>query len=87
MPLGTPASYQVHIVILVFRMFWLSGDFLGRYFQFFLFFFSPVCVLFIMKTLENEQYIVVKAYKFTAFEILRDFFIIILYCVSTISLY
>ena len=70
MPLGTPASYQVHIVILVFRMFWLSGDFLGRYFQFF---FSPVCMLFIMKTLENEPYVVVKAYKFTAFEILRDF--------------
>jgi len=26
-----------------------------------------------MKTLENEQYIVIKAYKFTVFEIWRDF--------------
>ena len=27
----------------------------------------------VMKTLEDEQYIVIKAYKFTVFEIWRDF--------------
>jgi len=36
-----------------------------------------------MKTLKDEWYIVINAYKFTVFEILRDFCIII-YCVSTL---
>jgi len=30
-------------------------------------------VLLVMKTLEDEQYVVIKAYKFTVFEIWRDF--------------
>jgi len=29
--------------------------------------------LLVMKTLEDEQYVVIKAYKFTIFEIWRDF--------------
>ena len=33
----------------------------------------PLGVLLVMKTLEDEQYIVIKAYKFTVFEIWRDF--------------
>ena len=57
-------------------------DFLVRYFC--NAFFEPVGVLFIIKTLKNEWY-VVKANKFTAFEILR--FFIIIYCVSMLSLH
>ena len=34
-------------------------------------FFAPLDVLFIMKTLKGEQYIVMKPYKFANFEILR----------------
>ena len=37
------------------------------------------------EALENEWYIVIKAYKFIVFEILR-FFCIIIYCVSTLSI-
>jgi len=37
-----------------------------------------------MKTLENEW---LKAYKFTIFEILRDFFCIIVYCMLVLSLH
>jgi len=38
-------------------------------------YFMPLgnAILFIMKTLKDEWYIVIKAYKFTYFEILRDF--------------
>ena len=36
----------------------------------------PVGMLFVMKTFEDEWYIVIKAHKFTAFEILRDFFLL-----------
>jgi len=31
----------------------------------------------VMKTLEDEWYIVIKAYKFTIFEILRDFLVLL----------
>ena len=41
-----------------------------------------------MKTLEDEWYMVMKAYKFTIFEILRDFFFgIITYCMYVLSLH
>ena len=33
----------------------------------------PLGVLLVLKTLEDEQYVVIKAYKFTVFEIWRDF--------------
>ena len=36
-------------------------------------FLTPLGVLLVMKTLEDEQYVVIKAYKFTVFEIWRDF--------------
>ena len=36
----------------------------------------PLGMLFIMKSLKDEWYIVIKAYKFTDFEILRDFFVL-----------
>ena len=39
-----------------------------------------------MKTLEDEWYIVIKAYQFTVFEILRDVFVVS-YFVSTLSLH
>ena len=39
-----------------------------------------------MKTLKDEWYVAIKAYKFTVFEILRDFCIII-YCMSVLSLH
>ena len=47
-------------------------------------FFAPLGVLFIMKTLEDEQYVGIK-YKFRIFEILRVCFVI--YCVSVLSLH
>ena len=40
--------------------------------------FVPVGMLFVTKTLEDEQYVVIKAYKFTVFERF-------IYCVSTLS--
>ena len=36
-------------------------------------FLAPLGVLLVMKTLEDEQYVVIKAFKFTVFEIWRDF--------------
>ena len=36
-------------------------------------FLAPLGVLLVMKTLEDEQYVVIKAYKLTVFEIWRDF--------------
>ena len=36
-------------------------------------FLVPLGVLLVMKTLEDEQYVVIKAYKFTVLEIWRDF--------------
>ena len=36
-------------------------------------FLAPLGVLLVMKTLEDEQYVVIMAYKFTVFEIWRDF--------------
>jgi len=46
-------------------------------------FFVPLGVLLVMKALEDEWYIVIKP----VFEILRDFFCISIYCVSTLSLH
>jgi len=41
-----------------------------------------------MKTLEDEQYVVIKTYKFTVFEIWRDFNVLsYTYCVSALSLH
>jgi len=40
-----------------------------------------------MKTLEDEWYAVIEAYKLTCFEILRDFFCIVIYCMSALSLH
>jgi len=36
-------------------------------------FFVLLGMLSVMKTLKDERYIVIKAFKFTGFEILRDF--------------
>ena len=47
----------------------------------------PLGMLFIMKSLKDEWYIVIKAYKFTDFEILRDFFVLIIHSVSELSLH
>jgi len=47
-------------------------------------FFVPVSMLFVMKTLEDGWHIVIK---FTVFAILSDFFCIIIYCVSALSLH
>ena len=40
-----------------------------------------------MKTLEDERYVVIKAYKCTVSEIWRDFFCISIYCVYVVSLH
>ena len=37
-----------------------------------------------MKTLDDEWYVVIKAYKLTVFEILRNFFCIVIYCMSAL---
>ena len=62
------------------KTFWSSGDFLvlSRCF------FMPhaVGMLFVMKQHKDEWYIVIKAYKFTGFEI----FCIIIYCMSALSI-
>ena len=47
----------------------------------------PVGMLFIMKTFEDEWYVVIKAHKFMVFEILRDFLYYHIYCVSALSLH
>jgi len=39
-------------------------------------FLVPLWVLLVIKTLEDEWYVVIKAYKLTFFEILRDFFVL-----------
>ena len=39
------------------------------------------------EALENERYVVIKAYKFTIFEILGEFFCINIYCMSALSLH
>jgi len=39
-----------------------------------------------MKTFKDEQYVVIKAYRFTVFEFLRDFLLLLLYCASVLSL-
>ena len=36
----------------------------------------PLGVLLVMKTLEDEWYVVIKAYKLVVFEILGDFFVL-----------
>ena len=36
----------------------------------------PLGVLFVMKTLEDERYVVIKAYKLTVFDILRNIFVL-----------
>ena len=50
-------------------------------------FFAPLGMLFLMKTLEDEWYIVIKAYNFTIYEILRNLFCVLIYCMSTLSLH
>ena len=55
------------------KAFWPSGDFLVRYFA--MLFHITGCVVS-RKTLEDEQYVLIKAYKFTIFEILRDTFVL-----------
>ena len=42
-------------------------------------FFMPLGVLVVQKTLKDEWYVVIKAYKFAIFEILRDFFFVLPY--------
>ena len=45
-----------------------------KYFSFyFLFFFTPLDMLFVMKTLEDDWYVKLLAYKFTVFVILKIF--------------
>ena len=39
-------------------------------------FLAPLGDLLVMKTLDDEWYIVIKAYKLTVFEILRNFFVL-----------
>ena len=39
-------------------------------------FLAPLGVLLVMKTLEDEWYVVIKAYKLAVFEILGDFFVL-----------
>jgi len=39
-------------------------------------FLAPLGVLLVMKTLEDERYVVIKAYKFTVFEIWRDLIVL-----------
>ena len=50
-------------------------------------FFASRRVLFVMKTPEDERYVVIKAYKCTVSEIWRDLFVLALYCVSVVSLH
>ena len=50
-------------------------------------FFAMRGVLSVMKTLEDERYVVIKAYKCTVSEIRRDFFCIGMYCVYVVSLH
>jgi len=40
-----------------------------------------------MKTLEDEQYVVINGYKFSVFEIWRDFKCIVIYSMSALSLH
>ena len=63
--------------------FWSSVDFLVWYIHNVVFF-EPLGVLFIMKTLEDEWYIVIK-YKLSILEILRVCFVV--YCMSVLSLH
>jgi len=37
-----------------------------------------------MRTLKDESCVVIKAYKFTVFEILKEFLYIIIYCMSVL---
>ena len=39
-------------------------------------FLAPLGVLLVMKTLEDEWYVVIKAYKLAVFEVLGDFFVL-----------
>ena len=51
-------------------------------------FFATRGVLLVMKTLEDERYVVIKAYKCTVCEIWRDFFVLAYhYCVYVVSLH
>ena len=36
----------------------------------------PLGVLLVIKTVEDEWYVVIKAYKLTVFEVLRDYFVL-----------
>ena len=51
------------------------------------YFLAPLGVLLVMKTLDDEWYVVIKAYKLTVFEILKDFFCIAICCISALSLH
>jgi len=50
-------------------------------------FFMPVGVLFIMKILKDERHIVIKAYKFAVFEILRGCLLSCIVCLHYIPTY
>ena len=50
-------------------------------------FFATRGVLLVMKTLEDERYVVIKAYKCTVSEIWRDFICISIYCMYVVSLH
>ena len=45
------------------------------------------CMLFVMKTLKNERYIVIKAYKFRVLRFCEIFFVLPILCVCTIPTY
>ena len=55
------------------KTFWPCGDILVRYFAML---FHTTWHVVSRKTLKDEQYVVIKAYKFTIFEILRDTFVL-----------
>ena len=63
---------------------WLSGN--SQYF-YDRCFFALVGMLFFMKALKHEWYVVIKAYKFTIYEILRDFLYYHILRVRTIPTY
>ena len=50
-------------------------------------FFATRGVLLVMKTLEDERYVVIKAYKCDGFRDLVRFFCISIYCVYVVSLH
>ena len=57
--------------------------FASSWFGTFAMFSNAAVSLLVIKTLENERYVVIKAYKLTVFEI----FCIVIYCMSALSLH